>query len=461
MVVPHASPAGPGGAPKGEGVRSSSLADCARLAGVVGGGGAGFPTHVKAASSVEIVIANGAECEPLLRVDQQLMARYPEKLVAGLKRLQAATGAKRAVIGLKEKYKDAIKALSPVAAAQGVELHTLGAFYPAGDEVTLVFEVTGRIIPEGGLPLNVGCVVQNIQTLLWIEDAAAGNPVTSRHITVGGAVRSPGTFQVPVGLPVADALELAGGALDDEFVVVDGGPMMGRFVPVEASVTKKTSGLLVFPADHPYVLKRTENVRISWKRAASACTVCEDCTKYCPRFVLGHRVLPHRAMRQTAMTPDPPPMEGYALTGAICCECGICTLWSCPMDLRPREVMQFIKRKMIATKTPNPFKGQDGPLHPAYEDRKIPVDRLIKGLQLGAWDVPAPLATGLVAAKLVRLPLSQHVGAPARAVVKAGDLVKPGDLVGEIPEGVLGARVHASIGGRVSAVGEYVEIRSE
>lgn len=449
-----AAPAPAAGAP-------GTLAEAARLAGVVGGGGAGFPTHVKAASSVEIVIANGAECEPLLRVDQQLMARYPEKLVAGLKRLQAATGAKRAVIGLKEKYKDAIKALEPVARAQGVELFKLGAFYPAGDEVTLVFEVTGRIIPEGGLPLNVGCVVQNIQTLLWLEDAAAGKPAVSRHITVGGAVRNPGTFHVPVGLPVADAIALAGGAVDGDFVVVDGGPMMGRFVGTDASITKKTSGILVFPADHAYVLKRNETPKISWKRAASACTVCEDCTKYCPRFLLGHRVLPHRAMRQMAATPDPPPMAGYALTGAICCECGICTLWSCPMDLRPREVMQIVKRKMAATKTPNPFKGLDGPLHPAYEERKIPVDRLIKGLQLGAWDVPAPLLPELVTAPRVRLPLSQHVGAPARAVVKPGDRVKVGDLVGEMPEGSLSARVHASIAGRVTAVSDAVEIEVE
>lgn len=437
-----------------------NLADAVRSAGIVGAGGAGFPTHVKMAAEAEIVIANGAECEPLLRVDQQLMARFPEKLVEGLLHLKREVKARRAVIALKEKYKDAYKALEPYAAKAGVELFKLGAFYPAGDEVTLVYEVTGRVVPEGGLPLNVGCLVQNIHTLLWIVDAAQGSPITERYITVGGAVRRPCTMRVPLGIAVSDVISAAGGPLVDEIAIIDGGPMMGRFVSGTTSVTKKTSGILVFPREHSYVKKRTEDVRVSWKRAASACTVCEDCTKYCPRFVLGHRVLPHRAMRSSAMNlaMEQPPLTGYALTGAICCECGICTLWSCPMDLRPREVMAIIKRKMGENRITNPFRGQTGTIHPAYAERKIPVDRLVKGLDLQEWDVPAPLCDELLRPGRVRVPLSQHIGAPARAVVAKGDRVKVGDLLGEIPAESLGARVHASIAGTVASVTDHVEI---
>lgn len=438
-----------------------TLSDAARAAGVVGGGGAGFPTHVKVGSQVEIVIANGAECEPLLRVDQQIMARFPERLVEGMLRVKEATGAKRAVIALKEKYKDAYKALKPAADKAGVELFGLGAFYPAGDEVTLVYEVTGRVIPEGGLPLHVGCLVQNIHTLLWLDEATRGIAVTERFLTVGGAVRNPRTVLAPIGTSVEDVIEAAGGASVENFVVIDGGPMMGRWVTPRTSITKKTSGILVFPADHYYVQKRSENPRVSWQRAASACTVCEDCTKYCPRFVLGHRVLPHRAVRQMAATMEPPPMNGYALTGAICCECGICTLWSCPMDLRPREVMQMVKRRMIETKTPNPFRGATGEIHPAYDERKIPVDRIIKGLYLTDWDVPAPMVGTRMTPRSVRVPLAQHVGAPAFARVKTGDRVGIGDVVGEIPENELGARIHASIDGTVTAVSDHVEIRAE
>ncbi|MEK8023386.1 MAG: 4Fe-4S dicluster domain-containing protein, partial [Candidatus Hydrogenedentota bacterium] len=242
---------------------------------------------------------------------------------------------------------------------------------------------------------------------------------------------------------------------------IDGGPMMGRFVEPEMSITKKTSGIIVFPREHSYVQKRTEHPKVSWNRAASACTVCEDCTKYCPRYVLGHRVLPHRAMRQMAMTLDPPPMQGYALSGAICCECGICTLWSCPMDLRPREVMQMVKRKMIATKTPNPFRGSTGEIHPAYDERKIPVDRIIKGLYLTDWDVPALLVETRLRPRVVRIPLSQHVGTPAAPRVRKGDRVATGDLLGEVPDNALGSRVHASMDGVVVNVGDHVEIVRE
>ncbi|MBL4889329.1 MAG: SLBB domain-containing protein, partial [Candidatus Lindowbacteria bacterium] len=425
-------------------------------------GGAGFPTHIKVANEVEIVIANGAECEPLLRVDQQLMAHFPEKLVQGMKILKEATNAKRAIIGLKDKYQKAYEALKPFADEAGVELFKLGAFYPAGDEVTLVYEVTGRIIPEGGLPLNVGCLVQNIHTLLWMVDAQEGKTIMESFVTVAGAVNKPGTFLVPVGISVEETIQAAGGPIDEDFVVINGGPMMGQFVETDTSITKKTSGLIVFPKDHSYVEKRSENVKISWKRAASACTVCEDCTKYCPRYLLGHRVLPHRAMRSSALQlgGEQPPMQGWALSGAICCECGICTLWSCPMDLRPREMMAVIKQKMMQTKTVNPFKGLDGPIHPAYEDRKIPVARLIKGLELQDWDVEAPIQLERIEPAIVRIPLSQHIGAPCTPVVAKGDKVKAGDLIGEIPEGALGARVHASVTGEVINISDHIEIKA-
>lgn len=437
---------------------SPTLADAIRAAGIVGAGGAGFPSHVKAASEVEYVIANGAECEPLLRVDQQIMARFADRVVAGLALLKGATKARHAVIGLKAKYHDAIHALEPIIGRHGIELARLGAFYPAGDEVTLVYEVTGRIVPEAGLPLNVGCVVQNVHTLLWIADAAEGRPVTERFVTVGGAVRKPVTVKAPIGTAVGELLAAAGGPLPADYVVIDGGPMMGRFTTEDASVTKKTSGLLVFPREHPCVEKRTENPRLSTRHAAASCTVCEDCTKYCPRFLLGHRVTPHRAMRSQSWSVETP-LEGYALSGAICCECGLCTLWSCPMNLRPREMMQSVKRAMGRERVANPFKGQAGPVHPAYRDRQIPVARLIKGLELEAWDVPAPLDERGLAPAAVRMPLSQHLGAPALPVVKKGDKVKRGDLIGEIPEKALGARLHASIDGEVVEVSDHIGIR--
>ncbi|MGE5707311.1 MAG: electron transport complex protein RnfC, partial [Bacteroidota bacterium] len=156
-----------------------------KAAGVVGAGGAGFPTHVKLAAQAQVVIANGAECEPLLRSDQQLMKRYPDVIVRGLKAAMEATGAKEGVIGLKAKYKDAVKALShAIEKEKNIRLLLLDPVYPAGDEVVLTYEATGSVVPEGGLPLDVGAVVINVNTLLNVAYSLEDKPVTHRYVTV-------------------------------------------------------------------------------------------------------------------------------------------------------------------------------------------------------------------------------------------------------------------------------------
>ena len=134
-----------------------------REAGVVGAGGAGFPTHVKLAAQAEIVVVNGAECEPLLKTDQQLAARYPEQLIKGLTLAMEATGAKKGIIALKAKYKEAITALEPYLTEQ-LQISIMPDIYPAGDEVSTIWLTTGRRVPPGGIPLNIGVVVNNVQT---------------------------------------------------------------------------------------------------------------------------------------------------------------------------------------------------------------------------------------------------------------------------------------------------------
>lgn len=154
-----------------------------KAAGVVGAGGAGFPAHVKAAASVEFVIANGAECEPLVHKDFELMLHYPHRVVDGVKLLMQATGAREGIIGVKEKNKSAIEALTGAIDDQRIRLHTLGDFYPSGDEYILVYEATGRLIPPQGLPLDVGIVVNNVETLYNVSAAVEGAPVIEKFIT--------------------------------------------------------------------------------------------------------------------------------------------------------------------------------------------------------------------------------------------------------------------------------------
>ncbi|MBI5501106.1 MAG: electron transport complex protein RnfC, partial [Deltaproteobacteria bacterium] len=186
-----------------------------RAAGVVGAGGGGFPTHAKYEARVEVVLANGAECEPLVKVDQQEMATRPDEVVRGLELAMNATGATRGIIGLKEKYHDAIEALDGAIRRRRlqdrVSLFPLGNFYPAGDEFVLVREALGKVIPEFGLPLHVGAVVSNVSTLLDVAAAVDHErPVVSRLVTFAGAVRSPCSFRVPLGTPLSALAAAAG-----------------------------------------------------------------------------------------------------------------------------------------------------------------------------------------------------------------------------------------------------------
>ena len=164
--------------------------DVIRKAGVIGAGGAGFPTHVKLDASVEFILGNGAECEPLLRADQQIMDQFAPAVVRGIEIAMESTGAKKADSGLKKKYKKAIISLNSAlkSVSADIEVFPLNDFYPAGDEFVLLHEILGRNIPEAGLPLHVGAVTNNVSTLRNISRAVdLGVPVSSAYVTITGA----------------------------------------------------------------------------------------------------------------------------------------------------------------------------------------------------------------------------------------------------------------------------------
>jgi len=174
---------------------------------VVGAGGAGFPTWKKIDARVETVIVNGAECEPLLRNDQQVLAARTGEVVRGLVLTMASTGASRGVIALKKKYTAAIAALKKeIRDQKDISLHLLESVYPAGDEFVLVYEVTGKVIPPGEIPLKVGVLVSNVETFANISAAERGDPVISRCLTVTGAVREPKTLTLPIGISLKAAV---------------------------------------------------------------------------------------------------------------------------------------------------------------------------------------------------------------------------------------------------------------
>ena len=188
------------------------LSEKLRECGVVGAGGAGFPTYVKAQSHVEFMIANGAECEPLIHKDAELMKHFPAGILAGMTRMIDAVGATSGKFGLKTKNQDSLHALQDALTDKRIDFVMLGDFYPSGDEYELVYSATGRLIPPAGIPLQVGCVVNNVETLYNVDQAVQDRPVTEKFLSVCGAVAEPKSFWAPVGTPFRDLLAAAGGA---------------------------------------------------------------------------------------------------------------------------------------------------------------------------------------------------------------------------------------------------------
>jgi Na+-translocating ferredoxin:NAD+ oxidoreductase RnfC subunit len=433
-----------------------SIVDKVQSAGIVGAGGAGFPTHVKIAARADVVIGNGAECEPLLRVDQQVMAFFPEKVVEGLRLAMQATGAKKGVIALKEHYHDAIGALSAeIRGDRQLRLHIMKSYYPAGDEQQIAYEITGKVVPTGGLPLDVGAVISNVSTLANIADAVRDErPVTDKYVTVGGAVARPVTLNVPVGTPLKDLIDAAGGTTCEAAYIV-GGPCMGKVEgDLENPVTKTTGGLLALPRDHS--LFRSKSPAMSLQLIKAVCCQCTMCTQMCPRNSLGLRVEPHKVMRSIAQGAS---LIEDANGDFSCCDCGLCTYYACNFGLKPSAAMFALKQQLQGAGV-KPVKQVAYAPDKAIETKKLPVSRLIGRLGIRQYDVPAPMAARPLEPALVRIPLKMHVGAPSVPAVKEGDRVKKGALIADIPEGALGARVHASIDGTVSKVSSgLIEIR--
>jgi len=438
------------------------IVDKVRAAGVVGAGGAGFPTHVKLQFEVKRVLGNGASCEPLLASDPYLMTNQTDHVLDGLLTVMDCTGSEKGTICLKSKHADATAALKRKVTENGyagrINVFELEDFYPAGDEFVLVNEVLGKIVPEGGIPLNVLAVVSNVESLLNISRAMAGIPVTDRYLTVCGEVNHPLVCRVPIGTPAEVVIELAGGPKISDHAIVMGGPMMGKILGSGSQpVTKTTSGIIVLSPNHNVVRDKSRSLTQMRFIAKSACTQCSRCTDLCPRYLIGHALEPHRIMRHLAYTPG---MTGAVLEDAlICSECGICEKFACPMMLSPREINAAIKQKLLKEGIKREPRRETYQVSPFNETRKIPLRRLMERLEVTRYDTHPPFYGEAIEVKRVSIPLQQHLGKPAVAVVRPGDRVKKGDLIGEIPEGALGARVHASIDGKVEAVGDNIVIK--
>ena len=298
-----------------ETLNAKELQDIIRGAGIVGMGGATFPTSVKLTpgqgKTIEKLIINGAECEPFLTADHRLMLEKPGLIVDGIHIVMNALNIREAMIGVEANKHDAVVALEQAChGTDGIRVCELPVRYPQGGEKQLVYALTKRAIPSGGLPLDVGCVVLNVGTVVAIEQAVReGRPLIDRVTTVGGMVNNPGNYRVRIGTPVSLLLDACGGLQAGAKKILNGGPMMGMAInDLEIPVTKGTSGILALGDE-------------SLEPEESACIRCGRCMRACPMK------LPPYMMDACIRHERYEDAEKHGVMN--CIECGACT-FVCP-----------------------------------------------------------------------------------------------------------------------------------
>ena len=304
-------------------------------AGVVGMGGAGFPTHVKLSpkepEKIEYIIANCAECEPYLTADYRRMLENPEELVAGMKIILQIFDKAKGVFGVENNKPDCIAKLQELTKDEPrMEVCPLQTKYPQGGERQLIYATTGRAINSKMLPADAGCIVDNVETLVAINRAVKeGKPVMDRIFTVtGDAVANPGNFEYCIGMSYAEILEEAGGFKEDPEKMISGGPMMGFAVfSLEIPTTKTSSSLLCFKKDDVSASEVT------------ACINCGRCVSVCPE-----QIVPSRLAKMSQFH-DSESFERW--NGMECIECGSCS-YICPAKRPLAQYIKTMKKQILA-----------------------------------------------------------------------------------------------------------------
>jgi len=317
-----------------ETITADEIRERVALAGIVGQGGAAFPTSVKLNpprdKNIDVVILNGCECEPYLTRDFRFMIERPDDLISGLKLIMKALGVKRGVIGIENNKPEAIELLiNKIKYEHGLEVVSLKTKYPQGAEKMLIKAVTGKEVPPGKLPMDVGAVIQNIGTAIAIHDAIVnGEVLITAALTVSGkGIKNPKNLIVPVGTSIQNVIDYCGGVTDDAVKIVVGGPMMGvAQFDLHAPVMKATSGILVLTKDD--VAENPE----------TPCLRCGQCVGACPL-----NLMPTKLSRYSQLNRFDD-AEGAGIT--VCMECGTCS-YTCPANIPLVQWIRLGKQKVL------------------------------------------------------------------------------------------------------------------
>ena len=423
------------------------LKELMRESGIVGAGGAGFPSYAKLADGADVLVINGAECEPLLYTDYILLQKEMPMVLAGIKEVLEFAKIPCALLCVKEHTAKRLRLTDGTKLADRIVLKTLPDVYPMGDEISLIYQATGRVVKPGNLPITAGVIVLNVETLYNVALAVKKSmPVTEKWVTIAGDIPEAIVVKVPIGTSIAELFEKNSIIVPEGYTVLDGGPSMGKVIdPERAVVTKTTKGLLILPDNCEAVMTKFINGDKSIARAETACCQCTRCTDMCPRALLGYPLEPHKMVRTAkgAVTV----MPEMVLSATLCCGCGICESLACSQGISPKAVINEYKALLAKNKMRYVGKEEVSPA-PEREYRMVPSERWASLLGVARFDKVAKYI-GAQSFDRVEILLRQHIGAPSIACVADGDVVQKGDKIAEAAEG-LSLPQYASISGRVT-----------
>lgn len=422
-------------------------------AGIVGAGGAGFPSYAKLSEAADTLVINCAECESLMYTDFTIMREYMHYLFEASHMLMDNTTINKTVIPIKQHRAELLGYSDGQEISNGIVIKHIPHVYPIGDEINLIYQSTGRIIPPGKLPISKGIIVYNGETMFNTRMAITDDkPVIDKWITIGGDIPEKYVVRAPIGMKVSDLLKTLKIPFKEGHTLLDGGPAMGAVKNINtATITKTTKALLILPDNIKCVTNKKVNIEDMLRRAASACCGCSRCTDMCPRHLLGYPLEPHKMIR-VAMTSVAERDPVILSTATLCCSCGVCEEVCC-QDISPKDVIMTLKRTLGERKIR--YTAKDGEESVPSSDRQYRMISSSKwqdlmGIRSFDGTIPTYIPDTIKASK-VEILMSQHIGAPSIPCVSVGDTVSAGQMIAHAGNG-LSIPQHASIDGHVTYV---------